>query len=84
MGYSITAEQAAKLAANRAAGRACKGGHRDCAVRATRKVTSEAWTYKIGEGASHTSTLTLCGRHAKGYVAGFEGVNFRVVSVEAF
>jgi hypothetical protein len=85
MGYSITEETYNKIEANRQAGRLCSGGSRHCATKATRKVTSEVWLSKIGEGEMHVGKpLTLCTTHAKPYHEGFRGVNFIVLSVEKF
>lgn len=82
MGESITAERAAKIEANRAAGRLCRGAHRSragCPTRATVGVRSESWTYLIGEGPRFERVLPMCRRHAKQSPEGFEGKNFRVL-----
>jgi hypothetical protein len=82
MGYSISEEQYQRLEQNRRDGRDChmstRGG--GCFTRATRKVTTESWPYKIGEGEPRTHTSTFCARHA--HKPGYEGMNFRVLAVE--
>jgi hypothetical protein len=82
MGYSLDQDQWETLERNKRDGRLCgmatgKGG---CFTRATWKQTDEVWTYNIGEGESHLSEITLCGRHKM--EPGYEGTNFRVLSVE--
>lgn len=84
MGYSITAETYEKMEANRQEGRLCAGGNRHCATRATRKIVTEGWLSKVGEGDSHKGEMPLCTRHAKSYTPGYHGVNFVVLDVKKF
>lgn len=85
MGYSISEETYQRLERNRREGRLCGGATRvrhGCVARATQQAIQETWTHKIGEGESHVSPLSLCARHARQVAPGYEGVNFRVLSVE--
>lgn len=82
MGYSITAEQHERLCALEAEGRRCRMSTMrgaGCMTRATVAVTTESWSYRIGEGQSRVDTMPFCRRHA--FRAGDEGKNFRVLSV---
>ncbi len=76
MGQSVSAEVAAKVSANRVAGRLCKGPTRSslgCPAPATRVIV-------VTEKGSKRE-LTMCTRHAKGFPVGFGGENFRVTEV---
>jgi hypothetical protein len=84
MGFSITADKAAKLDRNRREGRLCGGPTRDragCASRATWQVVEEVWTHRLGVGRSRVNSLLMCKRHAMLFHSGYCGVNFRVIEI---
>jgi hypothetical protein len=81
MGYSISRAAWEKLEKRRRDGELCQGPARSCTNRALVVVTQETWTYKIGEGQSHTGELRMCKRHAAEFPVGFQGVNFKVLEV---
>lgn len=82
MGYSIKSEMWEKLEKRRRDGELCQGPARSCTTRAVVEITHESWTYQIGEGPSHVSAWRMCKRHAAGFPAGFQGVNFKVTGVK--
>ena len=85
MGYSILKSTGDKLERNRREDRLCRGTGRSCVTRAKWRVTQEAWMYRIGEGASWTDDkLTVCNVHARDLYPGYQGVNFRVISVDPY
>jgi hypothetical protein len=86
MGISISEEKHQKLEANRRAGRLCASGNSraGCSVRATKKVVQDSWIYRIGEGEVSRHEMPMCTRHARQFPVGFEGVNFRVLSIKEF
>lgn len=88
MGYSIDAATHDKLERNRRDDRLCRGGHRYCITRATRRVFMDSWAYDSHKAAGMTPYrtadedpgMTLCTRHANSLPT--EGTNFTVRRVE--
>jgi hypothetical protein len=83
MGYSISQATWEKLEKRRRDGELCQGPARSCTNRALVVVTQETWTYRVGDGLSHVSTMRMCSRHAAEFPVGYQGVNFKVLGVES-
>lgn len=81
MGYDISETKWKKLQQNRKDGRLCALGDRGgCSNRATWKSVEQV------NGDEKKSKMTYCTRHKNmfGFAAGYEGVNFVILSMERF